>query len=77
MVKHARAVPAELDDLVKELPITLTKEQAVEVLHITLRQFTRLVQRGDIKIVKTSPGRSGRVLVTRSEVVRFMSERLT
>jgi hypothetical protein len=72
-----RHLPESLVELSKELPLTLTKTQAIEVLHVSERTFTRAVARGDLHVVKSSAGRSGRVTITRSEILRWMSERVT
>jgi hypothetical protein len=70
-------LPVELRDIAAELPATLTREHAIEVLHMTERTFSRAVRRGELRIIKTSAGRSGRVIVPRSEILRWMSERMS
>lgn len=72
-----RQLPESLVELSRELPLTLSKDQAVEVMHISERTFRRAVARGELRIIKSSEGRSGRVIVTRSEILRWMSERVT
>ena len=71
-----RHLPEALTELSKELPLTLSQSEALEVMHVTPRTFRRIVARGEIKVIKASSGDSGRVLIPRSEILRWMSERM-
>lgn len=68
-----RRLPEQLAEVARELPITMTKSQVAELLHVCERTVDRAVVAGHLRAIKTS-GR-GRVLFTRSDVVRWMAER--
>lgn len=77
MTATSSRIPEALAELARELPLVMTKDQAIQVMHISERTFARIVSRGELKVIKTAAGRSGRVSVTRSEVIRWMAERVT
>jgi excisionase family DNA binding protein len=70
-----RRLPEQLAEVARELPITMSKAQVAEVLRVCERTVDRAVTAGKLRAIKTADGRAGRVLFTRSEVVRFMAER--
>lgn len=71
-----KKLPECLEELARELPVTLTKAQAAQVMQISVRTFERAVDRGDIQVMKSNDGPTGRVSVTRSEVLRYMAARV-
>jgi len=52
------------------LPRRLTVEQAAEYLGVSVRYFREVV-RWEIVVIKTSPGRNGRILVDPAELDRW------
>lgn len=85
VVRKKKLAPC-LVELAEKLPLTLPRADAAKVLCLSLRTFDRAVQVGELTAIKASgpakPGKSkranpGRVMVTRSELLRWMTERLT
>lgn len=76
MPSPARHVPAALAELYKDLPYTLTRAEALVVMGISLRTLSRAIDAGELRVVKTAPGRGGRVVIPRAEVIRWMSARM-
>lgn len=70
-------LPKCLEELARELPYTLNRAQAVQVMQISLRTFERAVERGELQVIKASSARAGRVSITRSEVLRWMAARMS
>lgn len=73
MAKH---LPACLEELAKELPLTMAKSEACAVMQLSVRSFERAVKKGEIRALKSHPGQNGKVIVTRAEVLRWMAERV-
>ena len=78
MSAHVKAakIPECLHDVAAELPLTLSRTQAAEVLNMSCRTLDRCIERGEIRAIKSSTGRGARVTVPRAEVLRWMSERV-
>lgn len=68
-------IPAQLTELAEALPLTLTLAQAAECLHVTVRHVQRMIARGELAVIKSPGGRNARVLITRSELLRWLAER--
>lgn len=72
----ASEYPPELQDVAESLPPLLSLAQACEVLHMSRATFTRIVAARELTTVKRSGGRNAGVLVLRTEVLRYLAERL-
>jgi len=68
-------LPESLAELAEQLPLTLTKAEACHVLRMAPITFQRAVNRRELATIKCGPGASARVLVTRRELLRWLSER--
>lgn len=68
-------LPECLHELARELPLTLTKEEACDVLRVTRITFERAVAAHELTVIKSGPARQARVLVSRSELLRWMAAR--
>lgn len=70
-----RHLPEHLAELASELPLMLTKDEALIVLRMSPRTFERLVARGELPVTKTSAGQSSTVTVTRAAILRWLMDR--
>lgn len=68
-------LPDSLAELAERLPLTLTKTQACEVLHMSPMTFQRAVNAQELTVIKAGVGRNSRVLVTRRELLRWFAAR--
>lgn len=57
-----------------ELPRFLTRCEVAELLRISERTVRRMESEGRLRSLKLTPGRSGRVLFRREELLRFVAE---
>ena len=69
------AVPEHLRELADALPVMLTFAAAREVLCTSVRTLRAIVARGELRSVRAMRSGSARVLIPRSEVIRWMAER--
>lgn len=67
-------VPDHLQELAAELPLTLTQQQAANVLCVHERTLQRMVAEGEIRGVRRQLSGRSRVIIPRSEVIRWMRE---
>lgn len=71
-----RTLPPELQELAVELPLTLSKTELCDLLKLTRSTVDRAIELKEIRYIKARPGKAGRVIFPRSEVLRWMSERM-
>lgn len=80
MVGRGRRVihtlPPELQELATALPLTLSKAELCDLLKLARSTVDRAIELKEIRYVKARPGKAGRVIFPRSEVLRWMSERM-
>lgn len=69
-------LPECLQEMAAELPLTLSRTQAAEVMNVSCRTLDRCIERGEIRAIKSSSRRAARVTVPRAEVLRWMAERV-
>jgi hypothetical protein len=72
----AEHLPECLNELAKELPLTMSKSQAATVMQMSIRTLERAMERGELVGMKSNPGQRCRVIITRAEVLRWMSARV-
>jgi len=60
-------------DLVKDLPLLVTKKEASKFLRRSERSLQRDVNGGRLRALKTGNAGSARVLFARTELARFIS----
>lgn len=70
-----KQLPEPLQEMARELPLTLSKEQVCDLLHVTRATFERAVRCRKLRVIK-GPERGARVIVPRCEALRWMQERL-
>lgn len=70
----ATKLPDHLRELAKELPITLNLAAAASVLCMHQRSLRRLIASGAIRATRSSLNGSGRIIITRSEVLRWFAD---
>lgn len=68
----AEPLPEYLEDIARSLPLTLTIEHACEVLHLSRSSVSRLVNSGALHSVRSVASRSSRVIIPRSEIIRWL-----
>jgi len=68
------ALAPELEELVRDLPPLVPLKDAADFLNVTDRTLRRWAAAGRLRVLKTSAGGSGRVLVPRTELVRILGE---
>lgn len=68
-------VPVYLEDLRASLAPLLLVGEAAEAMRMHPRTLQKFIARGVIKAVRAQQAGSSRVLVPRSEVIRFLTER--
>lgn len=71
-----RHLPDQLAELAKELPLMMSKADLAMVMTVSTRTIDRAIARGELKVMKSTRGRAGRVVITRAEALRFMSEHI-
>jgi hypothetical protein len=71
----ALIVPEHLRELADALPIMLTFAAAREVMCTSVRTLRAIVARGEVRCVRSMRSGPARVLIPRSEVIRWMAER--
>jgi excisionase family DNA binding protein len=71
----AEQLPDWLEDAARSLPIMLSIEQACAELHLSRSTVTRLVSTRALRAVRTAANRAGRVLIPRSEILRYLQAR--
>lgn len=69
------AVPIHLRELVDGLPIMLTFGAVRDVLRTSTRTLRSILSRGEIRYIRAQRSGSSRVLIPRSEVLRWLVER--
>lgn len=74
MQRNRSLSQAVVDDLVSELPALVPATSAAEFLHVSTRTLRTYVRTGRIRALRTSPSGSGRVLIARSELAKFLAE---
>ena len=75
MATERRSMDAEdLEEMVRGLPVLVPLKAAGEFLGVTDRTIRRWAAGGRIRVLKTSAGGSGRVLLPRAEIVRILKE---
>ena len=57
-----------------DLPRFLTRCEVADLLRISERTVRRMESEGRLRSLKLTPGRAGRVLFRREEVLRFVAE---
>lgn len=65
--------PEHLREVEAELPVIVTFDQTREVLQCSVRTLRDIVARGELRCVRRMKG--ARVLIPRSEVLRWLAER--
>lgn len=60
------------EELVRELPALVPIARAAKFLNVSTRTLRRWSARGRLKVMRTSPGGSGRVLIRRDELARLL-----
>lgn len=68
-------VPEHLRELAKELPLTLDLKQTAEVLKMHKRSVQRMIAAGEIRATRARMSRGARVIITRSEIIRWFARR--
>ena len=56
------------------LPRFLTRSEVADLLRISERTVRRMESEGRLRSLKLTPGRSGRVLFRREELMRFVAD---
>ena len=65
--------PPTLSPTPRDLPLLLTRRQAADLLHVDVRTIGRMLSDGRLmRACKTAPTGSGRVLLRRDDVLRFV-----
>lgn len=72
---RSSALPEILHELARELPLTLSKDEVCALLKVSRVTFERAVAARELHVIKRGVGRTCGVIVTRSEVLRWMAER--
>jgi excisionase family DNA binding protein len=67
--------PAHLRELAAELPALLTFAQLRDVLQCHTRTLRTIIASGELRYVRRMHSGSARVLIPRSEVIRWLAER--
>lgn len=75
MSRHKEFV-ADLEASLREYPAMLSTDQVAEVVGVSSRTVRTWLASGEIKAVKLSQGRTGRVRVPRAALVAFLAERV-
>lgn len=68
-------LPPFLEELAENLPLTMTKCDAARIAQVSESTLARAVRAHELHVVKTSPARCARVIIMRSELLRWMAER--
>lgn len=70
---HATSLKSELAEAALALPPLLTRQQAGEFAHVTVRTVSRWLEAGYIRAARTHPdaGR-GRTLILKSSLLAFL-----
>lgn len=71
----AAAEPDFLEDLARSLPPTLSIEEVAKVLKCSKRAVSSKLQRHELRGIRSVESGSSRVIIPRSEVLRWMRER--
>lgn len=61
-----------VDDALEGVPALVTTKEAMAVLRVSRRTFYRLVARGHINTVKQNEEHSGKHMVPRGELARYL-----
>ena len=75
MAEAPLAVPAHLREVAATLPLMLTFADARAVMCTSVRTLRAILARGEVRSVRAKRSGSARVLIPRSEVLRWMTER--
>jgi excisionase family DNA binding protein len=70
-----KPIPAHLQELAEELPLTLSLKEAANALKMHTRTVQRLIASGELKATRSRLSGGSRVIITRSEVVRWFAAR--
>jgi excisionase family DNA binding protein len=70
-----KPIPAHLQELAEELPLTLSLKEAANALKMHTRTVQRLISSGQLRAMRAVLTGGSRILIPRSELVRFLSER--
>lgn len=68
-------VPDYLQELKASLPLLLLFQEAAELLRMHPRTLHRYIANGSIRAMRSMSAGASRVLISRSEILRFLSER--
>ena len=66
--------PSDIEEMVAELPVLVPLKVGADFIGVTDRTIRRWAASGRIKVLKTSSGGSGRVLIPRMEIVRILEQ---
>lgn len=67
-------VPDHLRELFAELPLTLNSDEAAKVLCMHKRTLRRMVASGELRAMRATSTGTSRVIIPRSELLRWMIE---
>lgn len=68
-------IPEHLRELSEELPLTLDLKGAAEVMQMHPRSVQRLIASGELRATRSRLSGGSRLIITRSEVVRWFAAR--
>lgn len=68
-------IPEHLRELSERLPLTLTLKEAAEHMKMHKRTVQRLIADGELKATRSRLSGGSRIIITRSEVVRWFASR--
>lgn len=68
-------LPDFLRELERELPLTLSKREAANVLRMSVITIDRAIASRELRVVKSGHARSARVIIPRCELLRWMAVR--
>lgn len=67
-------LPEFLEDIARNLPLTLSTEELAQVLRVSRRTAQRIMSSGAVRTIRTMSTGSARVMVPRSEVLRWLTQ---
>jgi excisionase family DNA binding protein len=73
--RKEKPIPDYLRELSEQLPITLDLKETAEVMKMHERSVQRLIASGELKATRSRLSGGSRLIITRSEVVRWFMSR--
>lgn len=67
-----KKIPEHLRDVADALPPLATVPEATAVMRLCSSKVRQLVARGELRAVRSSPTGSARLLIPRSEILRYL-----